>query len=114
MKEFEKSKIINLEKSVEYSGDSIVSKTALKKETGNISIFSFDKGQQLSEHTAPFDATVIILEGEANIIIDKKKHELTKCDMIIMPANVPHAVEAKEKFKMMLILIKEPPKTIVL
>jgi len=113
-KEFDRSKIIKLEESVNYSDDSIVSKTVIKKETGNISIFSFDKGQKLSEHTAPFDATIIILDGQADIIINKVKYHLSKGEMIIMPANIPHAVEATEKFKMMLIMIKEPKKSLIM
>ena len=112
--EFEKSKIINLEQCVDYVSESIVSKTALKKDTGNISVFSFDKGQQLSEHTAPFDATVIILDGKADIIINKQKKLLQKGEMIIMPANIPHAVEATEKFKMMLIMIKDTMKPLIM
>ncbi len=113
-KQFEKSKIIQLEKSIDYSDDAIISKTILKKETGNITFFSFDKGQQLSEHTAPFDAVVHIIDGKADIIIDKKRNSLTQGDMIIMPANIPHAVEAPEKFKMILIMIKEPTKPFML
>ena len=97
-KEFKMSQIFNLEQSIDFSTDSIISKTILKKETGNISLFSFDKGQQLSEHTAPFDAMVYIVDGEADIIIDKKRNWLKKGEMIIMPANIPHAVEAREKF----------------
>jgi quercetin dioxygenase-like cupin family protein len=106
-KEFEKSKVFHLEQSVDYANNAVVSKTALKKNTGNISIFSFDKGQQLSEHTAPFDATIVVLDGSAKIIINKQPFILSKGEMIIMPANIPHAVEADEKFKMMLIMIKE-------
>lgn len=113
-KEFKKSEVINLNDCVDYAGDSIVSKTALKKETGNLTIFSFDKGQQLSEHTAPFDATIIILDGTADVIIDKERSTLKKGEMIIMPANIPHAVQAKEKFKMMLVMIKETQKPFVL
>ena len=112
--EFEKSKIISLEQCVEYATDSIVSKTALKKDTGNISVFSFDKGQQLSEHAAPFDATVIILDGKADIIINKQRNTLHKGEMIIMPANIPHAVEATDKFKMMLIMIKDAKKPLLI
>lgn len=113
-KQFEKATTINLENCVDYAKDAIVSKVALKKETGNITIFSFDKDQQLSEHSAPFDATVVVLEGKGDIIINKIRNTLSKGEMIIMPANIPHAVEAKEKFKMMLIMIKEPQKPIIL
>ena len=112
-KDFEKSVVIDIEKSVEYASDSIVSKTVLKKENGNITLFSFDKGQQLSEHTAPFDAMVVVIDGKGDVILNKKRNSLKKGEMIIMPANIPHAVEATEKFKMMLIMIKEPKPVIM-
>ncbi|MBU1076048.1 MAG: cupin domain-containing protein, partial [Spirochaetes bacterium] len=82
-------------------------KTLLEKKTGTITIFAFDKGQGLSEHTAPFDATVIITEGEAEIRIDQKIHTVKEGEMIIMPANIPHALNAGKRFKMILVMIKE-------
>ncbi len=104
--DIEKGKSTNLEKLVEYAEHSVVSKTILKKETGNISLFSFDKNEGLSEHTAPFDAVVQILDGKANIIIGNNENILGKGDIIIMPANISHALKAIERFKMMLIMIK--------
>jgi quercetin dioxygenase-like cupin family protein len=103
----DKSKIENLEQLVEYQSDSAVSKTILKKKTGNITLFAFDEGQGLSEHTAPFDAMVVILDGKSEIKIDGEEFLLGKGDSIIMPAGKPHALKAIEKFKMMLIMIKE-------
>lgn len=96
-----------LSKAIEYSKSSIVSKTIMEKKTGTITLFAFDGAQNLSEHTAPFDALVYIIDGEAEIIINKKSHVLKSGQMIIMPANIPHAVQAKNKFKMLLIMIKD-------
>lgn len=90
----------------DYQENSIVSKTILDKKAGTITFFAFDKGQGLSEHTALFDALVNIIEGEAKITISGKLFHLREGDMITMPANEPHAVDAIEKFKMMLIMIK--------
>jgi quercetin dioxygenase-like cupin family protein len=102
----ETATILNFTKDVDYSIDGIVSKRILQKDTGNVSLFSFDKGQQLSEHSAPFDAMVQVLEGKAEIRIDKKPFTLEAGETIIMPANIPHAVFATEKFKMLLTMIK--------
>jgi quercetin dioxygenase-like cupin family protein len=104
--EFEKAKIFKLNDSVEYSEGGIVSKTVLKKQTGNISVFSFDKGEALSEHTAPFDAMIMAIDGRGEIIIGGKSFVLEAGQNIIMPENIPHAVNAIEKFKMMLIMIR--------
>lgn len=104
--EFEKGKSINLRDSIEFSSGGIVSKTVLKRETGNISVFSFDKGEGLTEHTSPFDAVIIGLEGEGEIRIDGRPNTVEPGQLIIMPRNVPHAVYAAEKFKMMLIMIR--------
>lgn len=103
----ELSKIENLEKYIEYQQDSAVSKTVLKKQSGNVTLFAFDKGQGLSEHTAPFDAMVVILDGKAEIKIEAEEFHLSRGESIIMPAGKPHALKAIEKFKMMLIMIKE-------
>jgi len=105
-KEFNKAEIYPLETSIEYADDSIVSKTILKKETGTVTLFGFDKGQGLSKHSAPFDAIVQVIEGTASIIIDESAYQLSKGDMIVMPANIPHAVDATERFKMLLTMIK--------
>ena len=91
---------------VEVATGSIVSRQLIYNPAGNITLFAFDEGQQLSEHTAPFDAVINILEGEARITIDRVKHKVVAGEMIIMPANIPHAVFATKKFKMMLTMIK--------
>ncbi|HEY9123635.1 MAG TPA: cupin domain-containing protein [Bacteroidales bacterium] len=95
-----------LSNAVAYADKSVVSKQLLKAPSGNITLFAFDKGEGLSEHTAPFDAFVEILDGKAEITIGGIKHSLTTGQFIIMPANVPHALSAVEKFKMMLVMIK--------
>jgi len=96
----------NLQKLVEYSDDSIVSKTILDKKAGTITLFAFDKGQKLSEHTAPYDAVVQILDGKAVLTIGGEDVEVTSGQIIIMPGNVPHTVTAQEKFKMLLTMIR--------
>jgi len=92
---------------IEYSTDSIVSKTIIDKSAGTITLFAFDAGQRLSEHTAPYDAVVQVVDGTGQITIDGKAIDVTKGQIIIMPANVPHAVMANERFKMLLIMIRE-------
>jgi quercetin dioxygenase-like cupin family protein len=104
--EFERSKIFNYKESIDYSEGAIVSKTVLKKESGNISLFAFSKGEALSEHTAPFDAMIQVVDGKGEIIIGGKSFILESGQTIIMPANITHAVKAVEKFKMVLIMIK--------
>ncbi len=104
--EFELAKKADMASLVDYPKDAIVSKTLIKKETGTVTLFAFDKGQGLSEHTAPFDAMVHIMDGEAIIIIDGNEHSLSKGEFIIMPANIPHAVDARSQFKMLLTMIK--------
>lgn len=91
---------------VDYADDSIVSKTILDKPAGTITLFAFDKGQKLSEHTAPYDAVIQVLDGRGTITIAGRPNELTAGRIIIMPGNVPHAVAAPEKFKMLLIMIR--------
>jgi quercetin dioxygenase-like cupin family protein len=105
---FEKGTILEFPKLVEYSNEGIVSKRVLEKKTGNITLFAFDEGQKLSEHTAPFDAMVQVIEGKGEIVIDGKANLLVAGQSIIMPANIPHAVNAVVKFKMLLTMIKEP------
>ena len=92
---------------INYQDSSIVSKEIMKKETGNVTLFAFDKEQGLREHTAPFDAFVYILDGEAEIVISGESSNVKEGEMIIMPANEPHSIQAKKKFKMLLILIKK-------
>lgn len=96
----------NLEQLVDYAEGSVVSKTLLKKEIGNITLFAFDEGQGLSEHTAPFDAIVYILDGEAEIAIGGQPQNVHSGEMLIMPANIAHALQAKTPFKMLLIMIR--------
>ncbi len=91
---------------VEYQAESIVSQTLLKDETGNVSLFAFDAEQGLSEHSAPFDAEVHILDGIAEIIIDGISHHIDAGKKIMMPANIPHALKANEQFKMLLVMKK--------
>lgn len=91
---------------VGYDKGAVVSRTIIDKKTGTVTIFSFDKGQGLSEHTAPFDAMVEILDGEAEISIDRKPVKVKAGEFIIMPANRPHSLHAAKKFKMALIMIK--------
>lgn len=93
---------------VAYAGDSVVSKTILdKKEAGNLTLFSFDAGQGLSEHVSPYDAVVEILDGEAEITIDGAMQVVKSGAMLIMPANKPHALFARVRFKMLLIMIRK-------
>jgi quercetin dioxygenase-like cupin family protein len=102
----EKAKKIDLASDVDYSNASIVSKVLLKNSAGNLTLFAFDKDQELSEHSAPFDACVQVVEGEGEIIINHVPHHLVKGEFIIMPANIPHAVKAVAKFKMLLTMIR--------
>jgi quercetin dioxygenase-like cupin family protein len=102
-----KAQPVAIKDAIEYASDSVVSKMIIKKETGNLTLFAFDKGQSLSEHTAPFDAAVQILDGTAEIIIGGESHILSAGEFIVMPADIPHAVKANEKFKMLLTMIKE-------
>lgn len=101
-----KGVVFNLVDNIAYADGSVVSKILLKKDIGNITLFSFDKGQGLSEHMAPFDAVVQILDGQAEITIGGEKHQVKAGEMLIMPANVPHALSAVERFKMLLIMIR--------
>jgi quercetin dioxygenase-like cupin family protein len=104
---FNHSTVMNFAEKVDYSPEGIVSKQVIKKEKGNVTLFAFDKGQQLSEHSAPFDAMVQVLDGNAEILINRVPYKLNAGEAIIMPANTPHAVNAVEKFKMLLTMIKE-------
>lgn len=98
---------INFPSDISYSEGAIVSKKIITNKGGNVSLFAFDKGQALSEHTAPFDALVQILDGKVEIIIDKKAFELQEGQSIVMPANIPHALKALDQFKMLLTMIKD-------
>ena len=99
-------KVINPKELVSYQTGSVVSRTIIDKKTGTCTLFAFDAGQGLSEHTAPFDALVQVLDGEAEITISGKPFNLKNGDMIIMPADKPHALKAVKRFKMMLVMIK--------
>jgi quercetin dioxygenase-like cupin family protein len=99
-------KVLNLNELIDFQKDSVVSRTLLDKEAGTVTLFAFDEGQGLSEHTTPFDAIVNIIEGEASVIISGETFQLKKGEMIIMPANEPHALKAIDKFKMILIMIR--------
>ena len=96
----------NIETIIDYQSDSVVSKTVIDKKQGTVTLFAFDKGQGLSEHTAPFDATVYIIDGRAEISIAGDINLVNKGEIIIMPADKPHSLKAKERFKMLLIMIK--------
>ena len=104
---FEPATIYNLNEAISVAEGGIVSKQFIKNKGGNITLFAFDKGQGLSEHTAPFDAIVQIIEGSAEVSIDGRKQIVGKGEMINMPANIPHALRAPEAFKMCLIMLKD-------
>ncbi|VVB90430.1 Cupin domain protein [uncultured archaeon] len=97
---------VNLKDYIEYSTGSVVSKTLKENRAGTITLFAFDAGQGLSEHSAPFDAVVQVIDGEGRFIIGGEEHDLKAGQLIIMPANVPHAVRAKQKFKMLLTMLR--------
>ena len=95
-----------LEDLIAYQKDSVVSKRIIGKKTGTITLFAFDKEQGLSEHTSPYDALVYIADGEAEITVDGKEINVQKGEVIILPANKPHALRAVNQFKMLLVMIK--------
>ena len=99
-------KIINLEQSVAYQPDAVVSRTLVDKKAGTVTLFAFDEGQGLSEHTAPFDALLQVLDGEAEVAISGEAVTVKQGEMIVMPAGEPHALRAIKRFKMLLVMIK--------
>src|SRR5512138_2995115 len=101
-----KSEILHIAELVSYQDGSVVSRQITKAEAGNVTLFAFDKDQELSEHTAPFDALVHILDGSAEVRILGKAYNLKAGDAIIMPANEPHALRALTRFKMLLTMIR--------
>ncbi|NQT95585.1 MAG: cupin domain-containing protein [Candidatus Omnitrophica bacterium] len=103
---FKKSQALSLSSLIDYQDASVVSKTIISKSSGTVTLFAFDKGQGLSEHTAPFDALVYIVDGTSTITISGKKMRSKTGDIIVMPANKPHALKAIERFKMLLVMIK--------
>jgi len=106
MTENYKGRPLALADEVDYADGSVVSKTLLNKKTGTLTLFAFDAGQSLSEHTSPYDATVCILDGEAKLVIGGEDVIARAGEMVIMPANVPHDVRADSRFKMLLIMIR--------
>lgn len=99
-------KALTLSDLVSYQDGSVVSKTLIDKKIGTVTMFSFGAGQGLSEHTAPFDAFVQVVDGEAEVIIDGKPQTVTAGQIIIMPANIPHELKAVKPFKMLLVMIR--------
>lgn len=107
MPAFEKETVFSLENTIEYTDGGVISKQVTKSKAGNLTLFSFDKEQGLSEHKTSYDAIVQILDGEAEITINGQLFHLGKGQAIIMPANVPHSLKAIERFKMLLTMIKQ-------
>ena len=101
-----KGKAARLKEMVEYQKGSVVSRTVIDKKSGTVTLFAFDEGEGLSEHTAPYDAMLIDLEGNIEVKISGANNRLEEGDVIIMPANKPHALKALTRFKMMLVMIK--------
>lgn len=98
--------VLKLKDMAAYQEHSVVSREIIRKPAGTMSVFAFDQGEGLSEHTAPFDAVVYLLEGEAEMTIDQKPYSVKEGEMIIMPANKPHALKAITPYKMLLVMIK--------
>lgn len=104
-----KAKVFKLGDAVKYSKDAIVSKTLMEGKSGNVTLFAFDAGQKLSEHSAPFDAMVQVIEGRVSLTIGGKPVQVSSGEMVIMPARVPHSVQAVDKFKMLLTMLHNKP-----
>lgn len=96
----------NLETLIDYQAASVVSRTLVKKPSGTVTLFAFDAGEGLSEHTAPYDALVVLMDGEAEVQIAEETHVVKKGQALRLPANIPHALRATSKFKMMLTMIR--------
>jgi quercetin dioxygenase-like cupin family protein len=101
------TKATDLARLVEYGDGAVVSRTLQERNTGTLTLFAFDRDQGLSEHTAPFDAMVLVIEGRAELIIDGRTMEAEAGQLVVMPADLPHAVRAPERFKMLLFMIRE-------
>jgi len=108
IKNIEFSKALNMESLVEYQDGQVVSRTLTQGRNVSVTLFAFDKNEEISSHSSSGDAMVYILDGEAEITIGEGKHILKKGETIVMPANVPHALLAKEKFKMLLVVVFNP------
>ena len=104
--EFQTAEVISFKTSIEYNPNAIVSKMVIKKPSGHVTLFSFDKGEELSEHTSPFDALVQVIDGSAEVILFGESFIVSTGESIMLPATVPHAVKANERFKMLLTMIK--------
>jgi len=102
----EHAKVVELAGMVAYQEGAVVSRTLIKREAGTVTLFAFDADQALSDHTAPFDALVHVLEGAAEVSIGGTAHHLTQGQAVLMPAHVPHAVRAHQRFKMLLVMIR--------
>ena len=100
--------IVNLQTALDYQPNSVISRVLLKNAGGTITLFAFDEGEGLSEHKTPFDAFVSVVEGSVRIRIADQEHSLSAGDSVVLPANIPHAVDAVTKFKMLLIMSKAP------
>jgi quercetin dioxygenase-like cupin family protein len=102
-----KARALDLAGLVGYQDGSVVSRTLIDKPTGTVTLFAFDEGQGLSEHTAPFDAMVSILDGQTQVTVGGEPHTVGQGEMIIMPADVPHSLRAERRFKMMLVMVRQ-------
>lgn len=105
-KRFPTAQAVDVAQTIEYADGSVVSRTIIENKSGTVTLFAFDAGEGLSEHTAPFDALVQVLDGKAEIMIGGKGNTLSAGQMILMPANVPHALRARERFKMLLVMVR--------
>jgi quercetin dioxygenase-like cupin family protein len=101
-----RAQVLSIDELVEYQSGSVVSRQVIKKDIGTVTLFAFDRGEGLSEHTAPFDALVYIIDGEAEVVIDGRTYTVPAGNIIIMPAERPHSLHAKKRFKMMLTMIR--------
>lgn len=102
----EKAKVARLDGLVDYHEGSVVSRTIVNRKTGTVTLFAFDVGQGLSEHTVPFDALVYLIDGEAEIVISDKEFRVKEGEMLLMPANEPHTLKAVSQFKMLLMMVR--------
>ena len=103
----DEGQVFDLTKLVAYAEGAVVSRTLVKNEAGSVTLFAFDVDQGLSEHTAPFDALVQVIDGEGEFIIGDRPHKVGEGQIILMPANVPHSVQGSKRFKMMLTMLRK-------
>jgi quercetin dioxygenase-like cupin family protein len=108
MDDASETSVVNLLSALEYQAKSVISRVLLKNAGGTITLFAFDAGEGLSEHKTPYDAFVSVVEGEVRIRIADREHSLKPGDTLVLPANIPHAVDAVTRFKMLLVMIKAP------